>query len=236
MLLQTIYNLELYDFFDGLTATLIVFFGIVFSAIVLYKAKKMEARLLTYGAFMGLFAGLLWMGPCADFISVVFFGQNLSPVELYGILSYMWVAPLTVVGMYIGGQLMIPEKKKVVVIFYTILSIIFELFLFLDTRNAFEFDTSGGITDSKFVYGHPCFILIVVFLLSVFFLNGIGSLRKAVQSTGLIRKKFFYMATTFFIFVVVGAFDSLLTPGPILFIMRMGIVFSAFLLYSALKP
>ena len=224
------------NFLDGITATLIVIFGIVFAIIVLYKAKKMEARLLFYGALMGLFASLLWLGPCLDFLLVIFFEQNLTPVQLYGILSYMWVAPATITGLYIGAQLMIPEKKKVVVIIYSILSIIFELFLFLDTDRAFDFQTSGGTIDSKFVYGHPTFILVAVFLLSVFILNGIGSLRKAIQATGVIRKKFYYMAATFFLFVIVGAFDALLSPGPLFAITRMGMIVCAFLLYSALKP
>ena len=229
-------NLNLYGWLDGFTATLIVMFGVVFSLVVLYRAKKMGAKLLIYGAFMGLFATLLWLGPCVDFFSVIFTGQNLNPKELYGILSYMWVAPAAVFALYIGAELMLPEKKKIIVIIYTILGIIFELVLFLDTANIFEFDTSGGAIDASFVYGHAAFIFIVVFLLSVFLLNGIGSLRQVAKTTGVIRKKFIFMSITFILFVVVGALDAFLIPGPALFIARMGMIACAFMLYFALKP
>ena len=36
---------SLYSLLDGLTATLIVIFGVIFSLVVLYKARKMEAKL-----------------------------------------------------------------------------------------------------------------------------------------------------------------------------------------------
>ena len=235
MLLQNS-GLNLYGWLDGFTATLIVFFGAVFSLVVLYRAKKMEAKLLIYGAFMGLFATLLWLGPCVDFFSVIFTGQNLNPKELYGILSYMWVAPAAVFALYIGAELMLPEKKKIIVIIYTILGIIFELILFIDTTNVFEFEIAGGAIDASFVYGHPAFIFIVVFLLSVFLLNGIGSLRQVAKSTGVIRKKFIFISMTFILFVVVGALDAFLRPGPALFIARMGMIVCAFMLYFALKP
>ncbi len=230
-------NLEISGWLDGFTATIIVIFGAVFSLTVLYRARKMEAKLLIYGAFMGLFATLLWLGPCVDFFTKISTGQNLKPVELYGILSYMWVAPATVLGLYLGAELMLPKFKKHIVIIYAILGIIFELVLFLDTTNAFEFEITGGAIDASFVYGHATFILIVVFLLTVFLLNGLGSLRQVLKTTGVVRKKFAYMSITFILFVIVGALDALGSAlGPVLFIARMGMIVCAFLLYSALKP
>ncbi|MFX0136418.1 MAG: hypothetical protein ACFFDN_22440, partial [Candidatus Hodarchaeota archaeon] len=194
-----------------------------------------------YAALMGGFASLLWLGSCSSFISVMVFGGHLKPIGLYGILGYIWVAPAAIIGLYIGAELMLPEKKKFIVIIYSILSIIFELllfvdFLFFDPMKSIEFETSGSSIDSNFVYGHPIFILIVIFLVSVLLLNGIGSIHKAIQSTGIVRKKFGLMSLFFIIFVLVAALDSLLTPGPILFIIRMGMVVCAFLVYFALKP
>ncbi|TFG19635.1 MAG: hypothetical protein EU529_16115 [Promethearchaeota archaeon] len=232
---------SLYSLLDGITATCIVVFGIIFALIVFYKAKKMEAKLLIYAALMGGFASLLWLGSCSSFLSVIVFGGHLEPIGLYGILGYMWVAPAAIIGLYIGAELMLPEKKKIIVIIYAGLSIIFELLLFLDfllfdPMKSIEFEISGSSIDSNFVYGHPIFILIVIFLVSVLLLNGIGSINKAIQSTGVVRKKFGFMAITFIIFVLVAALDSLLSPGPALFIARMGMIVCAILLYFALKP
>ena len=229
-------NLNLYGWLDGFTATLIVMFGAVFSLIVLYKARKMNAKLLFYGSFVGLFGSLLWLGPCVDFFSVIATGKNLSPIGLNGILSYMWVAPAIIFGLYLGAELMLPEKKKIILVIYGVLSVIFELFLFLDTINAFKFEIVGGAVDTSFEYGHPTFILVLVFLLSVFIFVGLGSLRQVAKTTGVVRKKFIFMATASILFVIVGACDALLTPGPILFIIRMGMIVIAFMLYFALKP
>ena len=153
----------------------------------------------------------------------------------------MWVAPVTIFGLYIGAELILPEKKKIIMVIYIVLSIIFELFLFLDflffdPMKSMEFEIKGSSIDAKFVYGHPTFILIVIFLVSCFLLNGIGSMHKAIQSTGVIRKKFGYMSITFFLFSIVGALDALLSPGPALFIARIGMIACAFMLYFALKP
>lgn len=229
-------SLDLFGLLDGITASLIVIFSVVFAVIVYYKAIKMDASLLKNGALMMSFAGLLWLGPTCEFFSIWLFGHHLNPVELYGILSYMWVAPALVLAMYIGAELMLPDQKKIVLIIYSILGVIFELFLFLDTTNSFEFTLSGGLVDAKFVYGHPTFILIAIFLISVFILNGIGAIRNAFAAKGEIRIKFISMALAFVLFVVVGTFDALLTPGPLLYIMRMGMIACAFLLYKALKP
>src|SRR4030042_2278242 len=101
----------------------------------------------------------------------------------------MWVAPSLIMAMYIGTELMIPNKKKIILIFYTILGIIFELFLFLDTKNSFEFrrSSSGELIDAKFVYGHPTFVLVAFFLISILVINGFGSMRQSFKTTGMIR-------------------------------------------------
>lgn len=235
MLLQDS-KLNAYGWLDGFTATIIVIFGAVFSLTVLYRARKMEAKLLVYGAFMGLFATLLWLGPCVDFFSVISTGKNLNPIWVYGILSYMWVAPATVLGLYLGAELMLPEQKKIIIIIFGVLSVIFEIILFIDPIGAFEFGITGGAIDANFVYGHPTFILVLVFLLTVFVLNGLGSLRQVLKTTGVVRKKFAFMSATFILFVIVGALDAFLSPGPALFIARMGMIACAFMLYLALRP
>lgn len=226
---------QLESLLDGLTATLIVLFALIFAVVVYIKAVKLDAKLLKSGSLMGAFAGLLWLGPCSDFLLKVFFNQNLNPTFLYGILSYMWVAPALIMGIKIGAELMIPSKKKILLSIYTILGIIFELFLFLGADDAFTFDTNDLIT-ANFIYNHPTFILIAVFLGSILILNGFGSLQYSFKSTGIIKRKFRLMSLTFFLFVIVGAFDALLSPGPILFIVRMGMIACAILLYAALKP
>ena len=119
-------NLSLIGFLDGITAIGIIISCVAFGLFSLYKARKLEARLLSIAGLNMVFVGCLWLGPATDFFFVLITGKNLYPLHLYGWLSYMWVLPATVTGYYIGAELMMPKKKKIVVklqpffLFYTI--------------------------------------------------------------------------------------------------------------------
>ena len=63
----------------------------------------------------------------------------------------------------------------------------------------------------------------------------IGFLIKAKQATGELRKKFLYLSLGFFIFVVVGALDSLVAPGPILGVIRGVMMTFALWMYLGFK-
>lgn len=224
---------------DGLTAMGVVASSVTFGLLFLYKSKKLKANLLMYAGFMVFFAGLLYLGPFSDFMSVSLTGNNLDNTRgIYGILSYMWVAPALIFAMYLGGALMLPEKKWYIVSVYVILAIIFELFLFLDTMNSFIFQLANpgeDLIDSGFVYGSPTFILIAIFLLSILIFNGFGFLRKSLQLTGVLKRKFIFLSLGQIIFVVAGAGDSLVTPGVLLVFIRVLMVSSSWLMYMGLK-
>jgi hypothetical protein len=219
---------------DGLTATGVIISSCVFGLLFFYRSLKLKAKLLTY-------AGLLYLGPFSDFISILLTGDNLeNPVTIgiYGRLSYMWVAPGLTCAMYIGAELIKPDKKLNIVSIYIVLGILFELFLFLDTMNSFTFilkNPGEDLTDTSFVLGHPTFILIVIFLLSVLIFNGFGFLRKSFQSTGIIRRNFLFLSLGFLIFVIAGAGDSLISPGVTLVFIRIAMVSSSWMLYIGFK-
>jgi len=119
---------------------------------------------------------------------------------------------------------------------YSILGIIFELFLFLDTNNAFTFTLNEDVIDSSFNRTHPTFILIVLFLISNLIFEGIGFAIKAKQASGDIKKKFMFLSLGFTIFVICGALDSLVAPGIWLILIRTGMIIYAWLIYLGLKP
>jgi len=151
----------------------------------------------------------------------------------------MWIAPAVIVGFYIGAELIIPERKKIVVIVFSILGIIFELFLWLDTVNSFTINlpnTPGEtIIDVNFNQAHPTFILVLIFLASVMVFLFLGFLYKGLKSTGIIRKKFFYLSFGFLIFTLTGALDSLSSPGNMLFVVRLGMISCSWFWYFGLK-
>ncbi|TFG26088.1 MAG: hypothetical protein EU532_10785 [Promethearchaeota archaeon] len=212
-------------------------FGLIFGIFFIYKSKKLEADLLLYAGILVIFTGLFYLGASADFLSVLFTGNNLdNRFGLHGILAYMWVAPAVIVAMNIGAEIMFPEKKKIIIIIYAALGIIFELFLFLDTNNAFTFALNEDVIDSSFNRTHPTFFFIAFFLATVFVFIGIGFLIKSRQASGEIRKKFAYISLGFILFVICGALDSLVAPGIFLIIIRIGMISYAWLVYLGLKP
>ncbi len=221
----------------GGTALSVLTFGLIFGIFFIYKSKKIGADLLYYAGILVIFTGLFYLGATADFLSVLFTGNNLdNTFGLHGILAYMWVAPAVVVAFYLGAEIIAPKKRKIITVIYSILGVIFELFLFLDTNNAFTFALNEDVIDSSFNRTHPTFFFIAFFLISVFIFLGIGFLIKAKQATGDIRKKFAFISLGFMLFVICGALDSLVAPGIFLIIIRIGMISYAWLVYLGLKP
>ena len=230
----------------GLTACGALLTETVIGLLSFYHSKKLQARLLAIAGLTIVFTGLLYLGPLAEFFSVLLYGSNLNPPTLLTLLSYTFVCPAIILAMYIGAELMMPEKKWYIVGIYTVLGVVFELFLWLDffgyslfgTGPIFSFDleTPGEtLLDASFNRAHPAYLLVVIFLVSVFIFCGIGFLIKAKQATGELRRKFLYLGIGFSLFTICGVFDSLIAPGIWLIPVRVGMIVYAFLVYVGLK-
>lgn len=233
--------LSLIGFLNGLTAALVVIFSAAFATIVLIKNRNSQgSSLLPSAALMGLFAGLLWLGPATDFFTILLTGDNLdNSYGLYGLLSYMWVGPAFIYAMLLGTGVTMPQKKTTVLIISIIIVIIFEFLLFTSTDSVFIFhypsESGTDLIDSNFVYGSIPFILIAVFLGFVFIFCGMGTLIMSTKGTGMIRKKFFSLSIGFNLFIVVAIFDALFAPSFILYVVRLGMVACAIFLYYGVR-
>lgn len=232
--------LSLDGILDAITALSVTMFAFNLGIISLINAREMKAKLLYYTSFAIIFIGLFYLGPITDFFSILFTDVNIeNSFGLYGILSYMWIGPAVFVIVYLGGELMIPNKKMILVIIYLFLAIIFEMFLFLDTHNSFIFNPPSApgedLIDASFNRTSPTFILIVVFLISALILNGIGSLRKASQVSGDLRRNFRFLGIGFVLFFLSGVMDTLIAPGPLLFVVRFMMICSVWFIYMGIK-
>jgi len=225
---------------EGLTASSVISVGIILGLISIIKGRKLKAKLLTVLGLAIFFIGFLYLGPTTDFLTVIITGSNITSefwgLGIYGILSYLWIAPALVMAMYIGGELILPKRKWILVIIYMVLGIIFEYFLWFQTDNTFVIDlVPGEIIDSSFVLLYPTFLLMALFILSILIFHGIGFLIKAIKSTGVLRKKFLLLGIGFIIFSIAGAGDSLVNPGIGLVIVRTAMISSIVLMYLGLK-
>jgi hypothetical protein len=232
--------LSLIGLIDGITAVGVVLTGIIFGVYFILKSKKSNANLLLFLGIIIMLAGLAFLGVFLDFLVVVSTGKNIiNPYGLVGILSYIWIAPLIVIGMYIGAELLVPEKKKLLTIIYLGLMIIFEIIIFLDPLNSFNFvypaKSGEALIDYNLSFMSAAGLLMLIFLASMIIFLGFGFLIKALQSTGIIRNKFFLLSIGIFFYSIFGALESLTTPGIALILIRIGYISGPIIMYYGLK-
>ncbi|MFX0010870.1 MAG: hypothetical protein ACFE9R_11175 [Candidatus Hermodarchaeota archaeon] len=77
-----------------------------------YKGAKLKSTLLIVTGLATMSAGFILLGASVDLIHILFTEDNLDPYWLYGLLSYTWTAPITIFGLYIGAELLAPNKKN----------------------------------------------------------------------------------------------------------------------------
>jgi hypothetical protein len=225
---------------DGLSAVMVVFFGIVFGLFFIYKAKKTNVKMLTFLGLANLFAGLVFLGVFLDFLFVAFTGTNLNNTYgLIGILSYIWLAPAVVTASYIGGRVIYPKVKWYIFSLFIVLSIVFYIIIFIDPYTSFNFNNPTIPGDGLIDYNLNTFsfagILMGVFLILIIFLLGIGFLIKSFQNTGVLRIKLILLSIGSICFCVFGMLESLTVPGFALIFVRIGYLSSFWFMYVGLR-
>lgn len=225
---------------DGITASGVVIFGIVFGLFFIYKARKTNAKILIYLGLANLFAGLTFLGVFLDFLFVILTTINIdNTYGIVGILSYIWLAPAIITAIYIGAELLIPKAKWYVVIIFIILSIIFEILIFIDPFTAFKFQDPPSPGQLLINYSVQTFsiagILMAIFLLTIIVLLGVGFLVKSFQSSGILRTKFFLLSMGSIFFCVFGLIEGLFEPDIWVIFVRIGFSSSFWLMYYGLK-
>ncbi|MFX0073426.1 MAG: hypothetical protein ACFFAO_20300 [Candidatus Hermodarchaeota archaeon] len=223
---------------DGLTAAGIIISAITFGSISLYQGTKKQANLLKIAGLTMIFIGFLWLGPFADFLTLLFTGRNLNPIYLYGWLSYLWVGPVVITAMYIGTELIAPDRKKIILGIYTVFVIIFELFLFLDVSGTFIFELNNpgqDLIDGSLQRLSVPFFLMVFFQITAIIFLVIGFAIKAKQSVGEIRRKFAFLSLGFLIFALCSTLDTIVPPGIAIGFVRGVMMTFALWMYLGLK-
>ncbi len=140
--------------------------------------------------------------------------------------------------IYLGGELIFPKRKWILVGIFIALGVIFEYFLWFHTTESFTWNLANpgeDLIDASFVRLHPTFLMVAVFLVATLVLLGIGFFIKAKQATGELRRKFFYLGFGFTLFVVCGALDSIIPPGITIGFVRVAMATFALWMYLGLK-
>lgn len=230
-----------FGWIDGITSSSIVIFSLVFGIYILYIARKSNAKLLYYMGVFILSTGLMYLGVFSDFLAVLFTKNNLDNTNgMVGLLSYIWFLPLQVASSYLFGQVINPKKKWIVIFSQWILSTLFALAIFLDPLNSFNFvyplNPGESLIDYNINFITPAGILSLV--ITIFYVGGfwfINLIYKGVQSKGVIRKKFFLVGASIFIYTTFGFLEDFTVPGIAIVIIRVGYMSGILLMYFGLR-
>jgi len=225
---------------DGITASGVVIFGIIFGLFFLYKSRKASARILTFLGLVNILAGLMYLGVFTDFLVVLATENNLdNTAGLVGILSYIWFAPAMIIALYIGAELLVPKKKWYLMFIIFILSAIFEVFFILDPMGTFNFvdpvNPGETLIDYNVNMFTPAGIIMAILLLAVLLVLGFGFLIKSIKSSGDLKKRFFLLSMGSICFCIFGLLEGLTAPGLMVIFVRIGYLISFWLMYYGLK-
>ena len=213
---------------NGLTCLVVVLSFLISGLFFIYKSKKTNAKLLSYMGLGIIFNGLFWLGGIIDFLTIITTGNNLNPVYLFVIFGRMWVGLSMVGWFYLASELLMPKRKKIIVIVYGILAIIFELFLIFDTQNNYNINIpvnpGENILDSNNVILSPNSIIMLFYQITALIFFVFGLLYKSFQSKGVLRKKYRYLSIGFFIFIICSFYDAIFSRGGSYFLVIVRIV------------
>ncbi|MHA1479569.1 MAG: hypothetical protein ACTSPU_15350 [Promethearchaeota archaeon] len=234
--------LTVFGWIDGLTASGVVIFGFIFGFFFLYKARKSSAKILTILGIVNILAGLMYLGVFTDFLVVLLTETNLdNSYGLVGILSYIWFAPVMVLALYIGVELLLPKRKWYLMAIFIVICIVFVILFFMDPMGTFNFVPplvpGEALIDYNVIILTPAGIIMAILLLAVLIVLGFGFLIKSFQSSGVLRKKFLFLSLGAISFCIFGLLEGLTAPGDIVMviIVRTGYLISFWLMYYGLK-
>ncbi|MFW9939304.1 MAG: hypothetical protein ACFFD5_16805, partial [Candidatus Thorarchaeota archaeon] len=237
---------------NGLTATFCFIFALILGLGIVYQARKSNARLLLYMGFNIFLASFLWLVPFFDFIGILFTSRNFITIDnwiLMGILSFITTPLVISISIYIGSELMTPNKTKYLFFSFLILSIVFEIIIILTplqslyVRNL-ELTSGENIIVVGIKANSIAMILIYVFQLSGIIFCGVGYLIKSIRSKGVLKKKFLTLAIGYFLFPAAPTLSLLryIIPGLVLWplildliIGRLGMASSFCFFYLGLR-
>jgi len=234
-------SLDINGWIDGITASGVVIFGIIFGLFFFYRSKKTNAKLLAYLGLANMLAGLMFLGVFIDFLFVIFTTENIVNTRgIVALLSYIWFAPVIITAMYIGAELLEPNIKKYIVIAFLIISVFFEIVIFIDPLGSFNFNPipptppTENLIDYNVNLMTLAGILMGAMLITVLIFLGIGFLYKSFQSSGVIRKNFLLLSIGSICFCIFGLLEGLTVPGIMVIIVRIGYLCSFWFMYFGL--
>ncbi len=232
---------------NGLTAVGLFISGWVLGIFFIYQSRKTKAKLLLFLGIAFIFTVLGYWGVCFDFLSIL--STDTIPYPTYPTppffvnirlsLVFMWIGVTYLMTLFIGTELLIPKKKYYLLIVALFLTIVYELFIFLDPEgsivNTFPTIPGEDLWLASLVLGTPVYFIVMILSLTALIFNVSGFIIKTKKSYGVLRKKFFLLSTGYFLSHSMLLLEGLLSTISILIFTRAISVIGFWILYLGLR-
>jgi hypothetical protein len=234
--------LSIEGWLNGITASIIFFFGCTFGIYILIKSRRIKAKLLSYIGIAIFFSGFAYSTYFIDLAFILLSEQNLTNINILnilGALNWIGIGIVVILWVYIGSKLLLPKKYKIISLIYSISAIIAEIIMLIDLNNIFiyNFPIPLGI-DIIYSPINPDHIFFVITsglaLFALFFLS-IGFLIKASKSEDVFKKKYYLLALGWLLYLGSGVFDPVFQVVLAKFFIRIGIGTGIYIIYLGLR-
>ena len=213
-------------------------FDFVAASYIIFKAKKHNIRLLYYMAILFYLPGLNHLGTVIDFFTILSLGHNMdNTFGIHGLLTYFWFGFFALFAVILAANLINTRYKRVVIYAILLICVIYTIMLFLSFLLSFEYvivynlGTGEELINSRLKLWTPIFILLSILIGFTIIFGGGGLIKKGIQSTGIIRRKYFYIVSACFLYCSGISIESLFYPSYIFIFTRICISLSPFFLY-----
>ncbi len=220
--------MQLVDLISGASASAILLTGYITGLVTIIKGAKQKASLMVWSGLFLVLMGQFYLGTVVSFIKLLLTGTNLTTPYLAARLAYTGAPIAITIAMYVGFSMIRPEWRYNMTVFYAASSIFYWLGLYVPRYSAWTMEEvivpyGLGMGESlvDISLGSWVLILTALYLVSMLVFNTSGLLVLAKRSSGVIKKKAVIQSIGYFIFVIIGAIDSLVPLGLWIFIPRI---------------
>jgi hypothetical protein len=181
------------------------------------------------------------MAKFLDFIAILLTNNNLENGRLTALLSQFWGGPLVFMTVFFYVKVVNLRRKLVFLAIYIVIGFLFELLLFIYPESSLTFSLPSTPGGDMITYGYnfnflPIALIVVIFGLTGIGFGGFGFLFKGFKSKSIIRRKYFFLSTGFFIYSFLAVVDTLDITSPIFnLLVKGGLLSSDFFLYYGLR-
>lgn len=195
----------------GIIRTIFVIWGCIWGVFLIYQGKKSHVKLLVYWGIWTIGVYITFIGTAIDFMTILITGQNMN-ATLYVLLVWTPSKMVSVFNVIVIIELLAPRIKWWTISQTLITTIFYELIVFINPLRfvSLKFSVIPGEKIIIDTLSGPVANSMLGNLMTAIFLASFGLIYKGIQSQGIIRKKYFYLATAILLLMVPTFFDALL--------------------------